>query len=286
MSVRDQHVATQRDALRSRTWRVGHTSITWGIPGDAARALADLAEIGYRGFETFGFVLTQQDVGRLIEETGVPLVAAYCEGTFVDPAHADEDMAAIDGWARRLKALGGEIVVLGAKPRTTPANSPEDYRTMAAALDEIGRRCAHLGLVAAVHPHTGTPIETREEIDRTLELTDPDLVFFAPDSGQIAKGGSDPVEVFRAYGSRIRHVHLKDWNGEGAHDDADRSGYLNYEPIGNGVVDIPGLLEALAEVDYRGWVNVELDGTADAPRTPKEAAEMSYGYLRGLLSAL
>ena len=46
-----------------------------------------------------------------------------------------------------------------------------------------------------------------------MRLTDAGLVGFAPDTGQIAKGGSDIVEVLTTYQDRINHVHLKDWNG-------------------------------------------------------------------------
>jgi inosose dehydratase len=267
-------------------WRVGHTGITWGIPADVEQALADVAAVGYRGFETFGSDLERQDLRPAMQRCGVPVVAAYCMGTFADPARTDADLASILRSAEALKALGGEVVVLGATNRATPENSPEDYRVMARTLDAIGRACAELGLVAAVHPHTGTPIETRDEIDRVLELTDPEVVFFGPDTGQIAKGGSDPVEVMRAYGGRIRHVHLKDWNGLGAHDDEDRSGYLNYEPIGSGVVDMPGIFEALDAAGYDGWINVELDGTPEAPRAPGDAAAMSHRYLHRLLGEL
>jgi hypothetical protein len=38
--------------------RIGHTGITWGYkPDDAARAIPDVASLGYRGYETFGKVL-------------------------------------------------------------------------------------------------------------------------------------------------------------------------------------------------------------------------------------
>jgi inosose dehydratase len=263
--------------------RLAHTGITWGIPGDPEAALSEIAEIGYRGFETFGFVLAERDLGPVSRSVGVPVVAAFCEGTFNDPASLEGDLANIERWAALVQDLGGEVIVLGAKPRVRESNSAEDYRTMAAGLNVVGRRCRELGLVAALHPHTGTPVETREEIDRILEATDPELVRFAPDSGQIAKGGSDPVEVFRRYGERIGYVHLKDWNGCFDERDGDRSGYLNYEPLGNGVVDVRGLLEALSDVDYDGWIAVELDGTPDAPRPPAQDARMSYEHLRTLV---
>ena len=30
--------------------KIGHTGITWGIPGDVEQAYRDTAELGYQGF--------------------------------------------------------------------------------------------------------------------------------------------------------------------------------------------------------------------------------------------
>src|SRR5262249_54446736 len=105
----------------------------------------------------------------------------------------------------------------------------------------------------------------------------------APDTGQIAKGGGDPVEVVRTYAELVRHIHLKDYVGgepkyDGAGELVDRTGYLDYVPLGDGVVDVPAILDALG-LRYQGWWMVELDGTPDAPRPPREAAAMSRRYL-------
>ena len=37
--------------------KIGHTGITWGIPGDVEAAYRDTAELGYLGFETFAFII-------------------------------------------------------------------------------------------------------------------------------------------------------------------------------------------------------------------------------------
>ncbi|MDE0200476.1 MAG: TIM barrel protein, partial [Caldilineaceae bacterium] len=107
-------------------------------------------------------------------------------------------------------------------------------------------------------------------------------------TGQIAKGGSDILEVMRTYRDRIVHVHLKDWNGsyerDGDGKEIDRSGYVNYEPIGNGILPMPEIFAILAENGgFGGWVNVELDGTSRAPRAAREAARMSREYLESVL---
>ncbi|MHB1356793.1 MAG: sugar phosphate isomerase/epimerase family protein, partial [Anaerolineae bacterium] len=79
------------------------------------------------------------------------------------------------------------------------------------------------------------------------------------------------------YKSIIRHVHLKDWGG------GRFTGYADYEPIGSGVVDMAGVFRVLEDANFGGWVMVELDGTPQAPRPPREAAAMSKRYLENLL---
>jgi inosose dehydratase len=272
--------------------KVGHTGITWGIPGDVEQAYRDTAELGYLGFETFAQTIVswnEQPGGyqALVERYGIPTGAAYCHKTWIDPSTAAEEMAAARQEADALQAIGGQTLVLQAGRRLPGGYSDEQFRALAAALNELGRYCRDLGLATGLHPHTGTAIETRAEIDTILDLLDPASVGFAPDTGQIAKGGSDILEVMRTYRQRITHVHLKDWNGTYERDadgkEIDKSGYVNYEPIGSGVLPMPAILDILLEDGFDGWVNVELDGTRRAPRPPREAAAMSRQYLGGVL---
>ena len=102
------------------------------------------------------------------------------------------------------------------------------------------------------------------------------MVGFAPDTGQIAKGGSDILEVMRSHRARITHVHLKDWNGSYAQNEngkeIDRTGYVNYEAIGSGVLPMRQIFDILATPDsFSGWINVELDGTPRVhPAQPRQ----------------
>jgi sugar phosphate isomerase/epimerase len=160
---------------------------------------------------------------------------------------------------------------------------------MAETMNRAGEVARGAGIDATMHPHWGTAAESRLEIEVLLDLLDPTLVGFAPDTGQIAKGGSDILEVMRTYQPRLTHVHLKDWGGSYERDadgkEIDRTGYVNYEPIGSGVLPMADLLTPLIESDFAGWVNVELDGTPRAPRPPRAAAALSRRYLGGLLGA-
>ncbi len=272
--------------------KIGHTGITWGIPGDVETAYRDTAELGYLSFETFATTIIEWNARpggyrALVDRYGIPTSAAYCYKEWIDAATAERDLAAARKEADASREAGASAFVLQGGSRPDDGLDPDQMGRLGEALDRIGAYCQEIGLVASLHPHTGTAVETREEIDTILRLTDPALVGFAPDTGQIAKGGSDIVEVLDTYRSRIAHVHLKDWCGTFERDadgrEIDTTGYANYEPIGNGVLPMPEILTILKGAGADLWVNVELDGTSKAPRPPREAAAMSRRALGQLL---
>jgi inosose dehydratase len=276
-----------------RADRIGHTGITWpGVPID--QVVSEVADLGYPAFETFAFVVDTYPGGPgafrdLIDRHGLVFPSAYCYASYIDPATREGDIATTVAQAGTIKAVGGTVAVLGASSRAKASYTADQYRGMIDTLNEIGRRTLDLGVITTFHPHTGTPVETREEIDRVMSGVDPRYVGFAPDTGQIQKGGSDALEVLRTYLSLVRHVHLKDWiggvlqhNPDGS--EVDRTGYADYVPVGSGVVDVPGIVALLDSAGYDGWWMVELDGTKRAPRPPREAAAMSKQYLDRLLA--
>ena len=263
-------------------FHIGHSGITWGYTMvEAEQAVKDVAELGYCAYETFGHILVQYEqekqggFGAVLEQYGIPLAAAYCPTSFYDPTQAQEDIEKVTQWAEMARSLGATAIVLQAGKRSEEPYTA--FRGMGEVFNEIGRRARDMGMVTAIHPHTGTLIETRAEIDAILGTVDPELVGFAPDTGQIAKGGADPVATLRDHKALLRHIHLKDYGG------GKPTGYAGYVPIGSGVIDMPAIFEILDQVSFDGWVMVELDGTPQAPRPPREAAAMSKHYLEQLL---
>lgn len=266
-------------------FRIGHSSITWGYDSDAAEAaVKDIAELGYIAYETIGRIIEQYEQEKpegfdaLLARYGIPLSAVYCVAQFHDPNQVGDAIEEVVRQARRGHELGATTLVLQAASRRPGAYTEDvQWRGMANAFNEIARRAADMGMITAIHPHTGTLIETRAEIDAILNAIDRKLVGFAPDTGQIAKGGADMIATLRTYKELIQHVHLKDYGG------GRETGYVGYEPVGNGVLDIPAVFDILEEANFDGWISVELDGTPRAPRPPREAAAMSKRYLEELL---
>ena len=101
-------------------------------------------------------------LGTVLDEHGILLSAIYCPTAFVDPADGAADVEQVVRWAKVSRDLGISTIILRAARR-----SEEPYRHysgMAQVMNEMGRRINEIGLVAAVHPHTGTLIETGDEM--------------------------------------------------------------------------------------------------------------------------
>ena len=106
----------------------------------------------------------------------------------------------------------------------------------------------------------GTRIQTREEIERLLELVDVPLLL---DSGHLLAAGDDPVACLRDWRDRIDHVHVKDVDlallrAAPSWDEAWRGGV--FCELGTGDLDVAAFLSALD--GYSGWLVVEQDWVA------------------------
>jgi inosose dehydratase len=256
----------------SRRLKVGHTGITWGFaPADAERAIADVGGLGFHGYESFGDVLEAWEknggLKRVLDANRLPLRSAYCPVNLTDPNRRKSEIDTLVRWARLIRSGGGSVAVIGPNNvRRTEYRFADHKADIVAALNDMGKAVADVGLVGVLHQHTGTCVETRDETYAVMEAVDTRHVKFGPDVGQLQKGGSDPVKVVKDFLPVIHHVHMKDFNG-GPH-------YLGYCPLGMGKVDIAGIAALLESSGNDLMIMCELDPSPGQPHTPLEAARI------------
>lgn len=273
--------------------RIGHTALTWGYfadPAQLADAIRDCAELGYAGTETWGGTYDwwererPGELRRLLTDHGVVMACLFLFGDWINPAATAGLLADGGRWATAVQDLGGTILMLvPGERRADPPYGLDDFARMAETMNAVGAVARTAGATAAMHPHWGTMAESRLEIDVLLDRLDPTAVGFAPDTGQIAKGGADAMSVIARWADRVRHVHMKDLSSEWA--DLRAAGVPlrspeGYAELGQGVIDHRLLLEILDRVDYDGWLMAELD---EARRPAREAAQLSKTYIEGAL---
>ncbi len=265
-------LAISLSAAPKRHLKIGHTGITWGFkPEDAAVAIADVASLGYQGYETFGEVLeaweTKGGLKKILDENKLLLISAYCNVNLTEPAKRSDEVKRAVLWANLIKKAGGVTAGVKRASFDFKAAKPD----IVSALNEICKAVQDAGVTPALHQHTGTCVESRDEVYSVLESVDTKYVKFGPDVGQLAKGGVDPVKVVKDFLPIIRHVHLKDWNG-GPH-------WAQYCPLGQGKIDLPGVLALLESSREMKIIMVELDPSRDPPHPPRETARISKEYL-------
>ena len=159
-------------------------------------------------------------------------------------------------------------------------------------LDRIRAAAADHGVLAVLHPHVGTMVESGPEVQRVLEGS---LIALCLDTGHLLIGGTDPADLARQVPDRIAHAHLKDVNSSIA--DRVRSGRLSYteavrdgmyRPLGTGDVDVEAIVSALGKYGCDGWYVLEQDTILTGePRGegPLTDVRASADYVRSVLRA-
>lgn len=262
--------------------RFGYAAITWG--GNDPQAIDDIAALGFGGIQLRDSAVRRwgerpDELKALLATRKLTLVALSSGSVTLDPAKLDSNLALHVSNARFLRQVGGLYLQVTDERPAGREPLAEDYRRMAWALTELGRRTADIGVTLALHPHMGALSQSPAEIRRVMDASDSRLVRLELDVAHYAQGGGDPAEAVRGYAGRLLFLHIKDVESP-----APGHGPESYRfvELGRGRVDLPAVFQALKSVGFDGWAVVELDEVPDAARTPKESAEISKQYLRGL----
>lgn len=185
------------------------------LPKDVKGTLEKVAKAGYTTVETYGFSikdqfwgLTPKELKKILDDNGLKAVSGhYNLGSFLYDGNTAELIAAIEA----AKVLKNEFL-------TAPwidepfRRSIEDYKKIAARVNEAAKMCKKAGLKLAYHNHdfefkkydgvTGYEILLKE--------TDKDLVYFELDLYWVVHSGNDPLKLFKENPGRFKMWHVKD----------------------------------------------------------------------------
>ncbi len=268
--------------------------ITWGEHFE--QALREVEELGFHACEPFprnalAYEERPQEFQELLASHHLRLSALYGGGRFSDPGRREEVIAYNMRLARFLAAIGVDRLVFGpGGPRTPGGTTSEALHEAAKTINEAARACYDLGVLACVHPHLGTEIETEPEIDTIMELSDPDYVFFCPDTAHLTGAEIDVPRMIRRYGERMRYMHIKDLRAGVIEERRQQKMGIKVESgterlpifceLGRGIIDYGPIMQALQDVDYKDWITVEIDVSRT---TPKDSLRICRDYLQDRL---
>ena len=294
--------------------KVGNAPVSWGVMevvgwGEQVpygRVLDEIAAAGYAGTELgpYGYFPTApKELSAALSSRGLELVASFVP---IPLAHPDRHEAAYQEAikiAQLLSQSGASLIVLAdemSEPRMAVSGRVDDSRdgmtdpqwnSASQILERVAKACHELGVGAVFHHHAGTFVETPREIARLCESTDADLLGLCLDTGHYFFGGGNPVDAVRLYGTRIRHLHLKDVQLhilEAARRDG--VGFLEavrrgvFCELGQGAIALKAVIEELSAGGYSHWAIVEQDvDTRSSDVKPFESARRSREYLRSIV---
>jgi inosose dehydratase len=257
--------------------KIGYTCITWGVnprrPEALDPALKDISSLGFWAFETYAEDVEALDakdqMKGLLDKYGVPLNAGYLSVNVTDPTVQKDVLPQVIRLAKVLKKYGADYFVLQVNGVKRAEYNFQDHRAnIISTLNDCGKAITDVGLATGLHQHTGTAVETRDEVYSIMEGVDTRHMKFAPDVGQLQRGGADAAKVVKDFLPIITHMHLKDFDG------------TRYCPLGQGKVDVASVLEMVEGAHLNPSLNVELDSSK--PATPLEAGQVSKSYLQKL----
>jgi inosose dehydratase len=268
--------------------RLAAAPISWGVcevPGwgrqmDPERVLREMAELGLRATELGPLGWLPLDGPKLraaLDRHGLRLVGGFVPLVLHEP-DAGPARAHLERVATEVAAAGGEVLnaALVVDADWSPRIALDD-----AAWERLGTHFAELAQVAAghglellIHPHVNTLVETAEDVERALAVTDAAWVL---DTGHLLIGGVEPADFVRRHADRIGHVHLKDVcaplaakvrSGELSLVQATQEGL--FRPLGEGDAGIDEVIRLLAEVGYGRWLVLEQDVAITGSEPPAD----------------
>jgi inosose dehydratase len=251
--------------------------------------------LGHGSVEGFRSFLASAGIETVSSMTWDPTAPAEEEGMVLrstsNPADRGAIAAAAEPFLDFLAEVGATTFVVRASESAWRLPGGPDVAAASRLFDQLGRAASDRGLRLAIDVDCLSAFRPQELREQLLATTDPDLVGLNVDTADYVIGGFDPSAVVRAHAARVAHVQLKDTRTIDSEDDyrlpnaetallqgneGPRVERWFYElgTVG-GLVDVPGVLDALSDIDYRGWVVIE----SDQSPTPAATALLNAWYL-------
>jgi len=149
-----------------------------------------------------------------------------------------------------------------------PIFTDEEWDQVAIGYNKLALLAEEKGMKVSLHHHMGTGIQTPEEVDKFMKITN-NNVYLLFDSGHLyySEGTQSSVEnVLNKYIDRIAHVHLKDVRknilGEVKENNLSfltgvKKGAFTIP--GDGVINFEPIFKTLKDANYTGWMVVEAE---------------------------
>jgi len=158
------------------------------------------------------------------------------------------------------------------QPPPSPLHRQQAMDRLVAGLREVLDYAAAKNVLIAFEPEPGMFIDTMAAFEELLGRIDAPNLRLTLDIGHLQCQGELPIaDVIRRWASRLANMHIEDM----------RRGVHEHLMFGEGEIDFPPVLQALAEVGYANGVYVELSRHShEGPAAARKAFEFLVEMMR------
>jgi sugar phosphate isomerase/epimerase len=207
--------------------------------------------------------ITQAQMEKEVAKRNLHVITISFNGPAHDAARRAQILADARTAMEFLKGFGADRLVVFSPSRSVGV-SDEHFKTMCECYNQLGEAAGAMGFRAGLHNHMGQLVQTEEEVDRCMAMTDPKLFSFSPDTAHLYLAGIDPVKSIGKHRSRLMLLDYKD-----ARHISDKL-QDNIFDLGDGEIDFPACHRVLKSISYKGWICVDLDTARKGPRASYE----------------
>ncbi len=278
-------------ANRQIKWAL--SSLLWNsLPPVPFTSILDvMKETGFIGIRLAGFPhvldqygLTAAQMQSEFSKRDLHVVTVSFNAPLEDPSQRQGVLDSARNAMKFLADFGANRLMVFSPARTKPgADTPAAFQELCARCNQIGELAGEMGFAAGLHNHMNQMVQTQEEVDRFMSMTDPKLFGLSPDTAHLHLAGCDVVGTIERYKHRIKLLDYKDAKWTALSTDLSKPGgtvhpqdlsveriLSSIHDLGDGEVDFPACHRILKSVNYQGWICVDLDRAPLGPRADFE----------------
>jgi sugar phosphate isomerase/epimerase len=207
--------------------------------------------------------ITQADMEKEVSKRGLHVVTISFNGPTQDASKQKEVLDSARQAMTFLKGFGASHLVVFPPNRNAGA-AEGAFKNMCECFNHIGEVAGEMGFRAGLHNHMGEMVQTEDELDRCMRMTDAKLFWFSPDTAHLHLAGMDVPKIMDRYKNRLMLADYKD-----ARIGAPKFLDTIFD-LGDGDIDFPACHRVLKSVSFKGYLIVDLDIARNGPRASYE----------------
>ena len=233
------------------------TQSLWGY--SLEETIPFIAECGFNGIEivilepwlSLEFIRDRKkEITRSINKCGLEVASLTTITNFTQAEMASSSLSTVQTMTDLCADYGTSIVKISPGPPASGKASDEAWNTLEKNMNKVISYAEKHRVKLAVETHLNMLTDTIAGTERFLNLFHSPSLGLTLDFCNIMVGKDDPEKAVREFADRTFLCHIKDGI-------LHASGAPEWLPLGEGVLDYPGILRALSQSAYCGYLSLE-----------------------------